>query len=61
MRSRARMTGLAPVALLPPAAFVVHQLRFMLAFGGGAGAELQRTGHAYLHSAGAMDRDADRA
>ncbi len=50
MRSRARRTGLAPVALLPPAAFVVHQLRFMLAFGGGAGAELQRTGHSYLHS-----------
>ena len=50
MRSRARMTGLAPVALLPPAAFLVHQLRFMLAFGAGAGAELHRTGHSYLHS-----------
>ena len=50
MRSRGRLTGLAPVALLPPAAFAVHQLRFMLAFGGGAGAELQRTGHSYLHS-----------
>ena len=37
-------------ALLPPAAFAVHQLRFVLAFGGGAGAELQRTGHSYMHS-----------
>jgi hypothetical protein len=37
-------------ALLPPAAFAVHQLRFVLAFGGGASAELQRTGHSYLHS-----------
>lgn len=37
-------------ALLPPAAFAVHQLRFLLAFGGGAGGELARTGHSYLHS-----------
>ena len=37
-------------ALLPPAAFAVHQLRFVLAFGSGAGAELQRTGHSYMHS-----------
>ena len=50
MRSRVRMAGFAPVAVLAPAAFAVHQLRFMLAFGGGAGAELQRTGHSYLHS-----------
>ena len=41
---------MAPVALLPAAAFVVHQLRFLLAFGGAAGSELQRTGHSYLHS-----------
>ncbi len=41
---------LGPVALLPPAALAVHQLRFLLAYGDGAGAELQRTGHAYLHS-----------
>lgn len=39
------------VALLPPAAFAVHQLRYQLAFGAGAGAELQRSGHSYLHSA----------
>ena len=50
MNKRARVVGLAPVLALPPAAFVVHQLRFMLAFGAGAGAELQRTGHSYLHS-----------
>ncbi len=35
---------------MPPAAFAVHQLRYVLAFGGGAGVELQRTGHSYLHS-----------
>lgn len=40
----------APVAMMPPAAFAVHQLRYVLAFGAGAGAELQRTGHSYLHS-----------
>jgi len=38
------------VALLPPAAFAVHQLRYLLAFGGSAGIVLQRTGHSYLHS-----------
>jgi len=43
--------GLAQVALLPPAAFAVHQLRYYLAYGSKAGVELQRTGHSYLHSA----------
>jgi hypothetical protein len=38
-------------ALLPPAAFAVHQLRYMLAYGAATGPELQRTGHSYLHSA----------
>jgi hypothetical protein len=47
---RTRICGFAYVALLPPAAFAVHQLRYMLAFGGHAGIELQRTGHSYLHS-----------
>ena len=42
--------GLTQTALLPPAAFAVHELRYLLAFGGGAEAELQRTGHSYLHS-----------
>lgn len=42
--------GLAQVLLLPPAAFAVHQLRYVLADGGHAGRVLQRTGHSYLHS-----------
>jgi len=37
-------------AVVPAAALLVHQLRYMLAFGGGAGAELTRQGHSYLHS-----------
>lgn len=36
--------------LVPVAAFAVHQLRFLLAFGSGAGVELRETGHSYLHS-----------
>jgi hypothetical protein len=40
----------APLALMPAAAFAVHQLRFLLAFHAGAGLELQRQGHSYLHS-----------
>ena len=48
---RGRIVGFAHVALLPPAAFAVHQLRYWLAFGSKAGIELQRTGHSYLHSA----------
>jgi hypothetical protein len=36
--------------LMPAAAFAVHQLRYWLAFGGHAGAQLQAQGHAYLHS-----------
>jgi hypothetical protein len=37
-------------AVVPIAAFAVHQLRYLLAFGSGASAELQRQGHNYLHS-----------
>jgi hypothetical protein len=37
-------------ALVPAGALAVHQLRFMLAFGSGAGTELTRQGHNYLHS-----------
>jgi hypothetical protein len=40
----------APLALMPPAAFAVHQLRYWLAFGGHAGLFLNRQGHLYLHS-----------
>jgi len=47
---RGHIAGFACVALLPPAAFAVHQLRYWLAFGDNAGVELQRTGHSYLHS-----------
>lgn len=35
---------------MPPAALAVHTLRFVLAYGSDAGADLQRTGHSYLHS-----------
>ena len=44
----ARAVGRA--ALVPAAALLVHELRFMLAFGGAAGTELARQGHSYLHS-----------
>jgi hypothetical protein len=51
MVTRSALTRrLALAALMPAAAFAVHQLRFLLAFGGSAGHELQRQGHAYLHS-----------
>ena len=42
--------SLGRAALVPAAALAVHQLRFMLAFGGHSGAVLARQGHAYLHS-----------
>ena len=35
---------------MPASALAVHQLRYLLAFGGSAGAELARQGHSYLHS-----------
>ncbi|HZU59414.1 MAG TPA: hypothetical protein VE983_00510 [Solirubrobacteraceae bacterium] len=41
---------LASLGLMPAAAFAVHQLRYWLAFGSRAGAELQAQGHSYLHS-----------
>ncbi|HEY3726582.1 MAG TPA: hypothetical protein VGL51_05380 [Solirubrobacteraceae bacterium] len=46
----ALLRGLARAAVVPAAAFGVHQLRYSLAFGGAAAAELQRQGHSYLHS-----------
>jgi hypothetical protein len=51
VKASARFRSLAHAALLPPAAFAVHQLRYLLAYGGQAGSELERTGHSYLHSA----------
>lgn len=46
-----RLSRLAARAgLVPVAAFAVHQLRYLLTYGNGAGAELTDTGHSYLHS-----------
>jgi hypothetical protein len=42
--------GLARAAAVPAAAMAVHQLRYLLAYGGGTALELQRQGHSYLHS-----------
>jgi hypothetical protein len=36
--------------LVPVAALAVHQLRYLLAYGGDAGVQLARQGHSYLHS-----------
>ncbi len=47
---RSVIRGLARGALMPAAALAVHQLRFELAYGHGAGLELARQGHSYLHS-----------
>jgi hypothetical protein len=47
---RVAVRGVARAAVVPAAAFAVHQLRYLLAYGGSAGIELQRQGHAYLHS-----------
>src|SRR3982074_1495030 len=41
---------LASTALMPAAALAVHQLRSWLAYGGHAGAQLERQGHLYLNS-----------
>ena len=38
------------VALVPAAAMAVHQLRYLLAYGGGADQALSEQGHAYLSS-----------
>lgn len=45
-----RLRRVAPLATAPAAAFAVHQLRYWLAFGRTAGAQLQAQGHSYLHS-----------
>jgi hypothetical protein len=47
---RAAIRAVTRAALVPGAAFAVHQLRYLLAFGSGASAELARQGHSYLHS-----------
>ena len=50
LQRRLLTSRVAPIALMPAAAFAVHQLRYWLAYGGRAGAVLERQGHAYLHS-----------
>jgi hypothetical protein len=50
LQRRLTTSRIAPVALMPAAAFAVHQLRYWLAYGGRTGAVLERQGHAYLHS-----------
>jgi hypothetical protein len=47
---RTAVGGVARAALVPAAAFAVHQLRFVLAFGHASAAQLTRTGHSYMHS-----------
>lgn len=39
---------LRAAALMPAAVLTVHQLRFLFAFGGSSGAELEKEGHQYL-------------
>jgi hypothetical protein len=39
---------LRAAALMPAAVLTVHQLRYLLAFGGGTGQELEKEGHQYL-------------
>jgi hypothetical protein len=53
MRSRVRRGRLpsgSGLLLVPAAALLVHQLRYTLAFGSQAGAQLAATGHSYQHS-----------
>ncbi len=50
MRRAGHRRGLTRAALLPPAAYAVHQLRYLLAYGGRASSMLRDTGHSYLHS-----------
>ncbi len=47
---RSAVRGLARAAVVPAAAIAVHQLRYLLAFGGTASVQLERQGHSYLHS-----------
>lgn len=53
MRSRDRRGRLpsgSGLLLVPAAALLVHQLRYTLAYGSQAGAQLAATGHSYQHS-----------
>jgi hypothetical protein len=48
--------GPARAAVMPAGAFAVHQLRYVLAYGGAAGLELQRQGHFVSAFGGAVAR-----
>jgi len=53
MRSRlqrGRLPSGSGLLLVPAAALLVHQLRYTLAYGSQAGAQLAATGHSYQHS-----------
>lgn len=47
--SRRSGSGLLGPSLVPVCVLAVHELRFLAAYGSGAGAELADTGHSYLH------------
>jgi hypothetical protein len=49
VRSRG-VDGRAVLLVVPAAALVVHQLRYLLAYGSRANTELAAQGHSYLHS-----------
>ncbi|HZT92616.1 MAG TPA: hypothetical protein VFA05_11310 [Gaiellaceae bacterium] len=48
--TRGRIPGGAALLLVPAAALLVHQLRYTLAYGAAADAQLTAQGHSYLHS-----------
>ena len=48
-RVRSRRREWSAVALMPLAALLVHQLRYLVSYGPAAGGELAATGHRYLH------------
>jgi len=47
---RGRLPGGTGLLLVPAGALLVHQLRYTLAYGSQAGAQLAATGHSYQHS-----------
>lgn len=49
-RLRGRLPAASGLLLIPAASFVVHQLRYTLAYGGRASSELAAQGHSYLTS-----------
>jgi hypothetical protein len=47
---RGRLPGSAGLLLFPAAVLAVHQIRYTMAYGPAAGAQLREQGHSYLHS-----------